>query len=491
MRLALDQAQNAWLVGEVPVGAVIVRETANGRQIVATGYNRPITDHDPTAHAEIVALRHAATLLANYRLPGVRGLRHPRAVRDVRPGAAARAGQAGGLRRHRPEGRGRGLGDRRVRPAGAESSHRGRRRRARRRGRRGASLVLRRAARAVPAAPARPRRCWSRPTPTGRRRPSPPASRWRSTPSPSDDGRPVRRCWLFSPAGVLRSAVPLRRAAGRLGALGFEVEIDAAAGAKAQRFAGDDATRLAAIHRVAAARPSVALASRGGYGLTRLLDRIDWKRIAKSVESGTRWVGMSDLTSLQLGLLAHAGGGVTWAGPLACDDFGRSDRRRRRRRRHPRTASSRRWPARSKRSAFAPTPASTAWRRRARSGAATSASSTRCSARRTSRASAAASCSSRTSTSIRTGSSATCCSCSRRACSTGSARSSSAPSPPGRSRRTTAATRWRRRSPGSARRRRRRSSPACRSATSPTKVTMPVGERVQLLVDGRDAFIGW
>lgn len=69
MRLALDQAQNAWLVGEVPVGAVIVRDTPTGRQVVATGYNRPITEHDPTAHAEIVALRHAATLLANYRLP--------------------------------------------------------------------------------------------------------------------------------------------------------------------------------------------------------------------------------------------------------------------------------------------------------------------------------------------------------------------------------------------------------------------------------------
>ena len=69
MRLALDQAQNAWLVGEVPVGAVIVRDTPSGRQVVATGYNRPITEHDPTAHAEIVALRHAATLLSNYRLP--------------------------------------------------------------------------------------------------------------------------------------------------------------------------------------------------------------------------------------------------------------------------------------------------------------------------------------------------------------------------------------------------------------------------------------
>jgi tRNA(adenine34) deaminase len=65
MRIALDQAQNAWLVGEVPVGAVIVR----AGQVIATGYNRPITEHDPTAHAEIVALRHAAQLLSNYRLP--------------------------------------------------------------------------------------------------------------------------------------------------------------------------------------------------------------------------------------------------------------------------------------------------------------------------------------------------------------------------------------------------------------------------------------
>jgi tRNA(adenine34) deaminase len=69
MRLALDQAQNAWLVGEVPVGAVIMWPTDEGPKVLATGYNRPITTHDPTAHAEIVALRHAATLLENYRLP--------------------------------------------------------------------------------------------------------------------------------------------------------------------------------------------------------------------------------------------------------------------------------------------------------------------------------------------------------------------------------------------------------------------------------------
>ena len=65
MLIAIDQARNAWLVGEVPVGAVIMRDG----KVIATGYNRPITEHDPTAHAEIVALRHAAQLLANYRLP--------------------------------------------------------------------------------------------------------------------------------------------------------------------------------------------------------------------------------------------------------------------------------------------------------------------------------------------------------------------------------------------------------------------------------------
>jgi len=69
MRLALDQALNAQLAGEVPVGAVIVRRTEAGPQVVATGYNRPITTYDPTAHAEIVALRHAAQLAENYRLP--------------------------------------------------------------------------------------------------------------------------------------------------------------------------------------------------------------------------------------------------------------------------------------------------------------------------------------------------------------------------------------------------------------------------------------
>ncbi len=132
---------------------------------------------------------------------------------------------------------------------------------------------------------------------------------------------------LYSPAGVVAKAAPLRLAARRLAKLGFEVEVDASALHKHQRFAGDDDCRLAALHRVAEAAPAIAMASRGGYGLTRLLDRIDWALLGRSIERGTRWVGHSDLTALQLGLLAHLGRGAgrSWAGPLACADFGRAD----------------------------------------------------------------------------------------------------------------------------------------------------------------------
>jgi tRNA(adenine34) deaminase len=66
MRQAISQAHNAWALGEVPVGAVLVKDG----QVIATGFNQPIGTHDPTAHAEIMALRAAAAILANYRLPG-------------------------------------------------------------------------------------------------------------------------------------------------------------------------------------------------------------------------------------------------------------------------------------------------------------------------------------------------------------------------------------------------------------------------------------
>ncbi len=66
MRAALDAAHIAAQAGEVPVGAVVVRE---GR-VIATGHNAPVSTHDPTAHAEIIALRAAARVLGNYRLEG-------------------------------------------------------------------------------------------------------------------------------------------------------------------------------------------------------------------------------------------------------------------------------------------------------------------------------------------------------------------------------------------------------------------------------------
>ena len=66
MELALEQARQAWALGEVPVGAVVVRDG----EVIATGFNQPIGRHDPTAHAEIAALRAAAEKLGNYRLPG-------------------------------------------------------------------------------------------------------------------------------------------------------------------------------------------------------------------------------------------------------------------------------------------------------------------------------------------------------------------------------------------------------------------------------------
>ncbi|MEK9744348.1 MAG: deaminase, partial [Gammaproteobacteria bacterium] len=65
MRLALEKAGEAGCRGEVPVGAVLVLDG----QSVGQGFNQPISLHDPTAHAEIVALRDAGRTLGNYRLP--------------------------------------------------------------------------------------------------------------------------------------------------------------------------------------------------------------------------------------------------------------------------------------------------------------------------------------------------------------------------------------------------------------------------------------
>jgi muramoyltetrapeptide carboxypeptidase len=127
--------------------------------------------------------------------------------------------------------------------------------------------------------------------------------------------------YIYSPSGAVRDKAAFRRGVKRLQAMGHEVEIDPDALSSWQRFAGDDATRLAAMGRAAASGADVALTTRGGYGLSRLLPALPYRALAKAVRQGTRFVGFSDFTALQLALLAK-GGGVTWAGPALLEGFG-------------------------------------------------------------------------------------------------------------------------------------------------------------------------
>jgi muramoyltetrapeptide carboxypeptidase len=130
-----------------------------------------------------------------------------------------------------------------------------------------------------------------------------------------------KHIYIYSPSGAVRDKAAFRRGVARLQQLGHEVEIDEAALASHLRFAGDDATRLAAIHRAAASGADVALISRGGYGLTRLLGGIDYPAVARSIDKGTQFVGISDFTAFQNAVLAKTGA-ITWAGPALCEGFG-------------------------------------------------------------------------------------------------------------------------------------------------------------------------
>jgi muramoyltetrapeptide carboxypeptidase len=130
--------------------------------------------------------------------------------------------------------------------------------------------------------------------------------------------------YIFSPSSAVRDKAAFRRGIQRLQKLGHEVEVDPDALRSHTRFAGDDATRLAAISRAAASGADVALISRGGYGLTRLLPDLPYKALARSVEKGTQFVGLSDFTAFQLALLSKTGA-CTWAGPALGEDFGTSE----------------------------------------------------------------------------------------------------------------------------------------------------------------------
>ena len=130
-----------------------------------------------------------------------------------------------------------------------------------------------------------------------------------------------RHIYIYSPSGAVRDKAAFKRGIARLQAMGHAVEVDPDALASHTRFAGDDATRLAAIHRAAASGADVALISRGGYGLTRILPGIQYKAVAKAVERGTQFVGVSDFTAFQSALLAKTGA-TTWAGPALVGDLG-------------------------------------------------------------------------------------------------------------------------------------------------------------------------
>jgi muramoyltetrapeptide carboxypeptidase len=127
--------------------------------------------------------------------------------------------------------------------------------------------------------------------------------------------------YIYSPSSAVRDKAAFRRGIQRLRALGHEVEVDADALTSSQRFAGNDATRIAAISRAASSGADVALISRGGYGLTRLLPALPYTQISKAIDQGMQFVGLSDFTAFQLAVLAKTGA-ITWQGPALGEDFG-------------------------------------------------------------------------------------------------------------------------------------------------------------------------
>jgi len=127
--------------------------------------------------------------------------------------------------------------------------------------------------------------------------------------------------YIFSPSSAVRDKAACKRGVKRLEALGHQVEIDADALSSSMRFAGSDESRLAAISRASASGADIAMISRGGYGLTRILTQLPYKAIAKAIDKGTQFVGLSDFTAFQLAVYAKTQR-ITWQGPALGEDFG-------------------------------------------------------------------------------------------------------------------------------------------------------------------------
>ncbi|MCC7058662.1 MAG: LD-carboxypeptidase, partial [Burkholderiaceae bacterium] len=130
------------------------------------------------------------------------------------------------------------------------------------------------------------------------------------------------RIEVIAPSGAHLSLAAFDAALALLRARGYAVRC-AVPREPWQRFSDTDDARLEQIHRAArAADIDAVMIVRGGYGLSRLLDRVDWALVAASVARGVRWIGYSDFTAFQLALLARSGA-PSYAGPGVSGDFGR------------------------------------------------------------------------------------------------------------------------------------------------------------------------
>jgi len=128
----------------------------------------------------------------------------------------------------------------------------------------------------------------------------------------------ARTIYAISPSGAVEDEARLRRAIANLGRAGFDVKLDRSALAVHQRFAGQDKARAESFARAAASGCDIVMATRGGYGITRYLHQLDYRRLAASRK---HWIGLSDFTAFQLAMLARAKA-VTWAGPCLLAGFG-------------------------------------------------------------------------------------------------------------------------------------------------------------------------
>jgi len=135
------------------------------------------------------------------------------------------------------------------------------------------------------------------------------------------DAHRAARIEVIAPSGAHLSLDAFDAAVAALRARGHSVRCDVPREAW-QRFSDTDDARLAQIHRAARATDiDAVMIARGGYGVSRLLDRIDWGLVAASATRGVRWIGYSDFTAFQLALLARTGA-PTFAGPGVSGDFG-------------------------------------------------------------------------------------------------------------------------------------------------------------------------